>query len=171
MTLRLVPPKDEEAAYVVAVRLLNYRFRSEEELRRKLRDKEFASEVIEVTIERLRRQGWIDDARFAVQYARSLLRKRKGRRRIAMELRELGVDDEVARGAIAEAGEEHPEEAAVDALLAKKASSFERKLGPEWLEDEMARKKLAAYLFSQGYDAAAVFAALDRYRRRGRQTN
>jgi regulatory protein len=165
MSLRLVPPKDEEAAYVVAVRLLNYRFRAEEELRRKLREKEFASDVIEATIERLRRQGWIDDARFAVQYARALLRKRKGRRRIAMELREFGVDDEVARAAIAEAGEEHPEEDAIDVLLAKKASSLERKLGPEWLDDETARKKLAAYLFSQGYDAAAVFSALDRYRR------
>jgi len=169
MSLRLVPPKDEEAAYVVAVRLLNYRFRAEAELRRKLRDKEFASDVIEATDARLRRQGSLDEAGIAVQYARALLRKRKGRRRIAMELREFGVDDEVARGAIAEAGEEHPEEEAIDALLAKKAAALERKLGPGFLDDEAARKKLAAYLFSQGYDAPAVFSALDRYRRRERR--
>jgi SOS response regulatory protein OraA/RecX len=104
-----------------------------------------------------------------VHYARSLLRKKKGRRRIESELRELGVDAEVAREAIAEAGEEHPEEAAIDALLAKKASSLERRLGPEALDDEAGRKKLAAYLFSQGYDAAAVFSALDRRRRSRRQ--
>jgi len=169
MSLRLVPPKDEAAAYVAALRLLNYRFRSEGELRRQLRDKEFDAEVIDGTIDRLRREGWIDDARFAAHYALSLLRKKKGRRRIESDLRELGVEQEVARQAIAEAGEEHPEEAAIDALLAKKAAALERKLGPEGLDDETGRKKLAAYLFSQGYDAPAVFSALDRYRRRGRR--
>ncbi|MBI2212743.1 MAG: regulatory protein RecX [Acidobacteria bacterium] len=165
MTPEKTDGSDRETAYVIALRLLNYRFRSEAELRRKLREKDVASEAIDETIERLRRQGWIDDARFAVQYARSLLRKKKGRRRIEAELRELGVDDAVTRAAIAEAGEEHSEEAAVDALLAKKATSLQRKLGPEGLDDETGRKKLAAYLFSQGYDAPAVFAAIDRRRK------
>ena len=170
MTLRLVPPKDEAAAYSVALRLLNYRFRSEGELRRRLREKEFDAEVIDGTIEKLRREGWIDDARFAAHYALSLLRKKKGRRRIESDLRELGVDQAVARQAIAEVGEELPEDAAIDALLAKKAGSLERRLGPAFLDDEAARKKLAAYLFSQGYDAPAVFSALDRLRR-SRKTN
>ncbi|MGK2859351.1 MAG: regulatory protein RecX [Thermoanaerobaculia bacterium] len=165
MTLRLVPPKDEAAAYTVALRLLNYRFRSERELRRRLREKEFPDEAIDATIEKLRGEGWIDDARFAVHYALSLLRKKKGRRRIEADLREFGVDAAVARQAIAEAGEDLPEEAAIDALLARKASSLERRLGPGFLDDETGRKKLAAYLFSQGYDAPAVFAAIDRLRR------
>lgn len=165
MSLRLVPPKDEAVAYATALRLLNYRFRSEGELRRRLRDKEFGAEVIDGAIEMLRREGWIDDARFAAHYALALLRKKKGRRRIEADLRELGVDASVARQAIAEAGEDLPEEAAIDALLAKKAGSLEKRLGAAFLDDEAARKKLAAYLFSQGYDAPAVFSAIDRYRR------
>ena len=169
MRRRLEVVDPAAAAYVVALRLLNYRFRSEGELRRRLHEKEFSSEVIDGTIEKLRREGWIDDARFAAHYALSLLRKRKGRRRIEAELREFGVDQAVARQAIAEAGEEHPEEEAIDGLLAKKAASLERRLGSEFLDDEAGRKKLAAYLFSQGYDAAAVFAAIDRLRRRGRR--
>jgi regulatory protein len=170
MSLHLVPPKDEAAAYGVALRLLNYRFRSEGELRRRLHDKEFPAEAIDGAIERLRREGWIDDARFAAHYALSLLRKKRGRRRIESDLRELGVDQAIARQAIADVGEDMPEEGAIDALLAKKASSLEKRLGPAFLDDEAARKKLAAYLFSQGYDAAAVFSALDR-RRRSRRTN
>ncbi len=165
MTLRLVPPKNEAAAYTAALRLLNHRFRSEAELRRRLHDKEFGPEAIDGTIEKLRREGWIDDARFAAQYALSLLRKKKGRRRIEADLRELGVEQTIAKQAVAEVGEDLPEEAAIDALLAKKAVSLEKRLGPGFLDDEAARKKLAAYLFSQGYDAPAVFAAIDRYRR------
>ena len=163
---RKAAPKTPIDAYTTALRLLNYRFRSEEELRRRLRDMEFPAEAIDAAIEKLRREGWIDDARFAAHYALSLLRKRKGRRRIETDLRELGVDGAVARQAIAEPGEDMPEDAAIDALLAKKATSLEKRLGPGFLDDEPARKKLAAYLFSQGYDAAAVFAALDRQRRK-----
>jgi regulatory protein len=160
------PRLDPDSAHIAALRLLNYRFRSVEELRGRLREKGFPDDVIKDEIARLTDEGWLDDRRFAEQYAKSLARRRKGRRRIEAELREFGVDAEIVRAAIAEALEEHPEAGSLDSLLEKKAAALERRHGGEFLNSDLGRKKLAAYLFSHGYDAPAVFAALDRRRKK-----
>jgi regulatory protein len=65
---------DFERCYAAALRILNYRFNSEAELRKKLRTKKFEPEDVDATIERLRREKWLDDIRFASAFVRTRAR-------------------------------------------------------------------------------------------------
>ena len=147
-------PADREACHNAALRLLDYRFRGTEELRRKLSDRGFDPEAIAATLERLTAAGWMDDQRFAEGVARARLRNGRGPRRIAAELRSLGVDDGISREVIAAAGAEG-EDLAREAAL-KRARILGRRHGAEWLGTDEGRNKLLAYLFNQGYDFAAA---------------
>src|ERR1051326_1155665 len=91
-----------ERAYVAALRILGDRFNSELELRRKLQRKKFDEAIIDATIARLRDEKWLDDERFAGAFARTRSRKRIGGKRIVLELRAAGVDDDVATRAVKE---------------------------------------------------------------------
>jgi len=77
----------------VAVKLLSRREHSAHEIREKLRQREFDSAEIEQTIEELKAGGWLSDERFAEAYIRMRQLKGFGPVRIAMELKERGVDE------------------------------------------------------------------------------
>ncbi|HUP61329.1 MAG TPA: regulatory protein RecX [Thermoanaerobaculia bacterium] len=139
--------QDAERCYAAALRILGYRFNSELELRRKLRAKKFEKEIIDAAIVRLRAEKWLDDERFAGAFARARSRKRIGPKRLVLELRAAGVDDEVAQRAVAENVDAELEREQVLAIIRRRAASLETDIG---------RKKLAAYLLKQGYDAALV---------------
>jgi len=145
---------DAERCYVAALRILGYRFNSELELRRKLQRKKFEKPLVDATIARLREEKWLDDARFAGAFVRTRSRKRIGAKRIALELRAAGVDDDVAAQAISENVDSEQERAQVKAIIARRAASLEAPGG---------RNKLAAYLLKQGYDAALVWETLRAY--------
>lgn len=128
------------------MRILNYRFNSEAELRRKLARKKFEPDEIDRTIAQLQRERWLDDERFAGAFVRTRSRKRIGAKRIVLELRAAGVDREVATEAIAANVDPEVEREHMRALIARRA---------HW-----ERNKLAAYLLKQGYDAALVWETL-----------
>src|SRR5205085_9687945 len=85
---------DSGRCYTAALRILNYRFNSEAELRRKLAAKEFDRDSIDAAVARLREEKWLDDARFAEAFVRTRMRKRIGSKRIRRELIAAGIDDE-----------------------------------------------------------------------------
>src|SRR6266568_1376135 len=91
--------------YLIALRILNYRFNSEAELRRKLAAKRFDDETIAATLARLREEKWLDDDRYAGAYVRTRVRKGVGRMRIRAELRAAGVGDDAAERALRENAE------------------------------------------------------------------
>jgi len=148
--------------HTAALRLLNYRFRSVAEMERKLRDRGFASDEIAEEIERLTAERWLDDRRFAREYALSKLRARKGARKIEMELQRFGVAKSLIREALSDAGEEEDESIHLAELCRKKASQIVARHGASHLREDRGRKKLVAYLLSQGYDPSAVYDAVDR---------
>jgi regulatory protein len=148
--------------HAAALRLLNYRFRSVAEMERKLRDRGFSSSEIADEIERLTDERWLDDLRFAREYALSKLRGRKGVRRIERELRDFGVAAEVIREALDDAAEEEDESVHLADLCRKKATQIIARHGPGHLTEDRGRKKLVVYLLSQGYDPSAVYEAVDR---------
>jgi regulatory protein len=138
---------DLERCYVAGLRILNYRFNSETELRAKLDRKEFPRDAIDAAIERLRREKWLDDGRFAAAFVRTRLRKGIGRLRIKLELMAAGVDS----ATIAQALDipDHDDRAAAIASARKRLAVLRRR------DDEDAiRQKLVAYLFRQGYDSS-----------------
>ena len=142
-------------AYTAALRILSYRFNSEAELRRKLRAKKFEDAEIALAIERLRDEKWLDDARFASAFVRSRIAKR-GPSRIRAELMAAGISNAIADQALRENADEERQREDLAALCAKRIRLMKRRHGEDVLESPHERKKLAAYLLKQGYDAALV---------------
>jgi regulatory protein len=95
-----------------ALNLLGYRARSEAELRERLRRYGYAEETIELVVLRLRELGYLDDAEFARLKAHQQARK-YGPRRVSVELRKSGVQEDLAREVVQEefAGRSEAEEA------------------------------------------------------------
>ena len=86
-----------------ALGLLAVRWRSREELRRRLLQAGFEPHDVEPALDDLATSGLIDDDRFAREMARDqALRRRVGNRAIRAELRRKGVATEVAEAALAE---------------------------------------------------------------------
>jgi regulatory protein len=150
MRFQSLVPDDLERCYIAAMRILNHRFNSEAELRRKLAQKEFGPEVIVATIEKLRREKWLDDVRFATSFVRTRVRKGLGRHRISRELSAAGVDGGTIARALDESVPDHDERAAAVASARKRLVVIRRR------EDDAGkiREKLVAYLFRQGYDSS-----------------
>lgn len=140
---------DAERCYLAALRILGYRFNSELELRRKLQRKKFEKPLIDATIARLREEKWLDDERFAGAFARTRSRRRIGAKRIVLELRAAGIDDELAQRAVRENVDPEKEREQLRAIVERRAGE--------------GRNKLAAYLLKQGYDAALVWETLRAY--------
>jgi regulatory protein len=142
-------PDDLERCQIAAMRILNHRFNSEGELRRKLEMKEFARDVIDTTIDRLRREKWLDDARYAAAYVRTRIRKGIGLLRIKRELIVAGVESETVARALDESLPDHDERAAALVSAKKRLAVLRRRDN-----DASIRQKLVAYLFRQGYDSS-----------------
>ena len=145
-----------ERCYHAALRILNYRFNSAAELRRKLRSKKFDDETIAQTLSRLTEEKWLDDERFAGALIRARQNRKVGPRRIARELQAAGVDRDSAQRAMQENADPERMRDDLKALFEKRLRIMVRRHGEEYAASPEGRKKLAAYLLNQGYDAALV---------------
>lgn len=95
--LALRQAEARQRAYEAGLRLLAYRPRSEREMRQRLARRGFERPLIDETVERLRRLGYLDDEAFARYWTenRDQLSPR-ARRLIQSELRLKGIDPETA---------------------------------------------------------------------------
>lgn len=155
-------PEDAGACYASAMRLLNVRWHARRELERKLALRGYAPSAIDETTERLAREGWIDDRRFADEYVRSRLQRRVAKRRIELELERLGVDGGIVREAVTEGFDEETERQQIMALARRKADEIVARSGIESLHAEVGRRKLSQALFRRGYDGSDVIDAVER---------
>ncbi|HEQ98656.1 MAG TPA: regulatory protein RecX [candidate division Zixibacteria bacterium] len=124
-----VPPKIVEEielesnyfrASETAYRLLTMRPHSQLELRMKMQKRGFPNEVINPVIKKCMENGYLDDREFAEAYVKSrLLSKPRGSRMLMSELRNKGVDREIAGEVISEAMRETSEEELAFNLLQK----------------------------------------------------
>ncbi len=119
----LKPEELERQAYARAIRLLGAREHTTTELRNKLGDSGFSSDVIELTLEQLIRSGYQSDERFATLYAEQLLRKHYGPLAISAKLSARGIDSAQSREAI-ELLDADWCEVATDALRSRFSSRF-----------------------------------------------
>ena len=144
---RLLTEDSREWAYQQAMLFLSYRARSEKEIRQNLRKHEMSEDVIEETIERLRKAGLANDNEFAQAWVenRSTFRPRS-RRALAMELRQKGLDDETVHSAVSGVDE--------DALANEAAQKrLGRLKGLEWNDF---RKKLSEFLARRGFPYSVI---------------
>lgn len=90
-----------EKYYQRALRLLNYRPRTETEISQYLQKKSASEDIIGIVLNRLKTSGLVDDERFAQNWVenRTELRPRS-RRALVYELRQRGVSDEIIQDSI-----------------------------------------------------------------------
>ncbi len=139
-----------------ALKTLERRLHSREELRRKLMKREYAAATIDEVLNDLQRLGYIDDERFAKTKAMSAAQhKQHGHRRARVELIKAGVPDAVARKAIEDVYDPHDSLAVARQLAQKKAAAL-RKLDPV-----VARRRLAGMLGRRGFDYDTIRPVID----------
>jgi regulatory protein len=132
----------QEVAYLIAIKYLDYRERSETEIRAHLNKRDINERVIEDVIDRLLRSGLVDDRRFAANWVENRLEFRpRGRRALSYELRQKGISEEIIRETLDSINDE---ELAYQAAM-KKAKNFQ---SLEW--DEF-RKKMLGFLSRRGF--------------------
>lgn len=87
-----------------ALYLIEFKDRTEKELRDKLKEKGYEENSIEDEIEFLKNYGYIDDKRYAEHFISDAINLKKwGRIRIRTELQRKGVDREITDNAIEDA--------------------------------------------------------------------
>lgn len=137
-----------QKARSAALRLLSTRPRSEKELRSRLASKGFDEPCIERTLDSLKEQGLTGDETFAKEWVenRNTFRPR-GRRLLAQELRQKGVDDETVRQIL--------EELEPDEELAYRAAQahLSHVSAQDWLTF---RQKMGGYLVRRGFSYATA---------------
>jgi regulatory protein len=137
----------------IALRYLSVRPRSRQELVRQLRKKEIAEPARNEALQRCEALGYLDDAAFAAAFARDRIRLRpSGASKMTTDLRAKGVSALDAAAGIRDAMEE--ERVEESELLDRAARKRVRSLG--WLEPEVARRRLFAFLTRRGFPAAEI---------------
>lgn len=143
----LIDKDQSSKAFDKAIRFLGYRVRTEKEIRDKLKEKEFDKKVIEKTIKKLKKMDYISDSGFVESWVSDRVSvKPEGKRLIAAELRQKGVDQKI-----------------IDQKLPKLITSkTETRLAKKVYEKALKKygnlpkfeqnKKITAYLMRRGFD-------------------
>ena len=121
-----------------AVDLLSRREYSRLELKRRLAPFAASAEELDALLDELAARHWQSDSRFAEQFASSRAQK-YGSRRIAMEMRERGIDRDTIREALAEQDD-----------LATAREQWRKKFGQP-PADAAERAKQMRFLASRGF--------------------
>ena len=134
-----------------AYRYLTIRPRSCKELASKLQDKEFSDDIIGAVLEHVTRLGYLDDVKFAAQWAASRVRSRGfGRRRLEQELRIKGISSDIIKGTLTTLFEEAPEAETARKEAEKKLKTLTR------FEPEVRRRRLAGFLERKGFSSDII---------------
>jgi regulatory protein len=162
--MRSAPKKssNEEALYTAALRALGRRSYSVFEMRSYLERRSEDPSLARNVVARLRQQRLIDDARYALDFARhhSSIR-RQGRYRIARELRARGVPDRYITDALDKALEDTDEALVVRKLIERRlraAASLVKEETSEGKKNFDSRKMNSLYrrLLRAGFDSQLI---------------
>jgi regulatory protein len=119
----------ESALYDAAIKILMRRAHSVSEMKKALIRRTADEDLIQKVIARLKQNGYIDDARYAKQFARQRTEGRKqGKFRVARDLRARGVPDRHIEAALEEAAKNTDEAAVVRQRIERKLRSYRGEL-------------------------------------------
>lgn len=139
-----------DKAYDRALNLISHRPRSEWEIRDYLRRKDLTDHDITTVVKRLRGRGYLDDADFAKRWvATRRLLKSTSKRRLAQELRQKRIADDIVQVVLEE--DETDERGVLRELV-------DRKRKQSKYQDNM---KLMQYLSRQGFSYGDIKSVLD----------
>jgi regulatory protein len=138
-----------------AYRLLSYRSRTARELQDRLRQKGFEPGVVDEVLRRLEDDGYLNDRRFAEDWARYRLQsKPMGRRRLALELHRRGLDRALIEEVVRDIYIEFDETSLAQQAAKKRLGRMNIPRSPQ------ERQRLVRYLEGQGFDVAVIRSAL-----------
>ena len=130
--------------------LLKFRPRSENEIRQRLKNKKFNSEIIESTVSFLKDKGFIDDNYFAKTWIESRIKKPLGIRRLKAELNIKGVNKEIIDTQINEIKKSYAEEDIVGGIARDRLNKL------KGIDPQKAKKRVYAYLLRRGFSPEVV---------------
>ena len=151
-------------AYTAALTLLSRRELSTRQLRERLARRTFGPDDIDHVIERLTRDGTLDDGRVARAAARmEATVRRRGRRRVLQRVQQLGIEGDVARAAVDDVFGEIDENDLLDRAI-------DRRLRGTAVTalDAKGLARVVRALVAQGFEPGAIYARL---RRKGAETD
>lgn len=103
-----------------ALRLLEYRERSEQEIKERMARKNYNERLIKSTIKSLKNHNLVNDRRFARMWAESCLRRSYGRWKVQTDLNKKGIDREIVEEVLRESYSKVDEVQIALALIQKK---------------------------------------------------
>ncbi|MCC3371797.1 regulatory protein RecX [Cohnella sp. REN36] len=146
--------EQKEEAYRSALAMLDFKARTQNELRQGLKRKGYSPDAIAGSIERLLKHGLLDDAAYAKRFAESRVSgQKKGRRLIRQELLQRGV----GKGDVEEALEELDEGAERRSALTLARKRWPGVKGKTLRERQM---KLMAVLLRRGFPNGIAYEAV-----------
>jgi regulatory protein len=151
----------EGELYEYALRALSRRMRSVAELKRLLRPRvesqtEFGQTLIELVIRRLKDQGYLNDAKYAVAY--SVFRRdneKFGRMRVITDLKAKGVHGEIIEKAVASAYDAVNEQ--------KQAREYLRRKRLTRPKDQKQAARIFRQLARAGFGSRTIFSILKQW--------
>jgi regulatory protein len=148
--------EEVKRAFIYALKTLTRRDHSEAELRRKLTGREFSAETVDETVGRLKESRYLDDRRFALNWAESAVRNGRGYGyRLRFELSRRGIAEELAAEVIAQVNADYGEADTLKALVLKKFPGFD-----PFSADERQKRRMIGYLQRRGFSLSAVLQAM-----------
>ena len=143
-----------EKALQSALKLLDYRPRTEKEIRQRLNIKGFDEQEIESVMVRLHAANLVQDQQFARMWIDNRCEFHpRSKRMIRFELRNKGVSEQIIDQALTDGMDE-------EELASRAAEKYARKLDPS---DRLGfRKKLSAYLARRGFSYGTVAPVVNR---------
>jgi regulatory protein len=143
-----------DRAYEVSLRSLDYSARTTAEIRKKLEQVGFDEEIISQTITRLCENHLLDDVAFANRWVQDRAdRKGYGRIRLAQELRNKGIENQIVELSL----EDFTEEEEINAAF----SLLKRKTSGEIPVDIVEKRRLFAFLQRRGYNSNIIEKVFD----------
>jgi regulatory protein len=153
-----VKKPDRTDPWTAALRILTGRDYSQSELRQRLTEKGFDPARIEAALKRCLELGYLDDARYALNRATSLMSQgRAVGKRVLLDLRQHGVNEEIANRALQRAREACDEEQLLALLLERRFANFSYDSAPE-----KERRRVVHFLQRRGFTIDRIMAQLTR---------
>ena len=147
--------RDIQSAKRIAYLLLKFRARSEKEIRDRLKQKGFPSEIIAQVIEYLYRLKYLNNREFAIAWVNSRLVKPLGLGRITLELRQKGISNEIIAETLDNIRGKYREYDTVLALAKVKLNKM------KGIEDAKARRRIYTFLAHRGFNLDTINEVMD----------
>lgn len=140
---------EKQQGYVQALKYLERKPRTSKEIEIRLKQKETSQEVIEDVLARLSREGLVNDAMYAQQWAEQrITSQRKGKAWVRQELRQKGIDKTLITEALDGVSPDQEYESAL--ILGRKKWSHTK---GETLDK---KRKTGSYLMRRGFSGDHV---------------